>query len=443
MEPETGNAQPNKEEYAEKESMAQNESKVDRTASPQPALEAKLADEVRLRRFTEHVLDSRQEELESQEMENKGLLKKLESLKKELSDTQSQLIEARSQSKAKTKQLQEAKDQIFRLQPRRKDITESEAQEAYKKLCGNVQRWVENRLPPVLDDMESGRLRSRPPGSQASRFASLIREPAKSCLNAHQSDEHHVIAVIMYYLWLAFFAKSFYCPLDGSDDDATLMWIDELESTMSKLPRDAAHCREWRSETLTALTNQPLFKARRTAYINVVSDDLAALLSIVVPRAPVAELLSSLRRTIVEPAADFAHKLQIASNIYSLKWPARNASSRLEVYECINLASGGLVVDLSGTGPTSPARRKVTYLFDVAPGLFVERVEVGKKAPLKAIYRPNVLVYSGDGDVPQKPTLMKWLCDNSSSPNGSARDPFPRTATPRSKTLPSPPLSKL
>jgi len=53
----------------------------------------------------------------------------------------------------------------------------------------------------------------------------------------HQSDEHHVIAVIMYYLWLALFSKSFYCPLDGSDDDATIIWIDELESTMSKLPR--------------------------------------------------------------------------------------------------------------------------------------------------------------------------------------------------------------
>ncbi|PHH88277.1 hypothetical protein CDD83_7761 [Cordyceps sp. RAO-2017] len=412
------------EEQVAIDSMTQGDTQGDKTTAQKPTLEVKLADEVRLRRFTEDVLDSRQEELEQQEQENKKLSKKMESLQKELAEAQRQLIEARSQSRAKAKQLQDAKDHIFRLQPRRKDITESEAQEAYKKLCSNVQRWVENRLPPVLDEMESGRLRSRSAGAHAARFASLIREPARRCLSAHQSDEHHVIAVIMYYLWLAFFAKTFYCPLDSSDDDTTLTWIDELESTMSKLPRDAAHCREWRSETLTALTSQATFKSRRTSYINVVSDDLATLLSMVVPKAPLADLQSSVRRTIVEPAAEFAQKLQLASSIFSLKWPARNASTRLEVYECINLASGGLVLDLGSLS----ARQKVTYMFDVAPGLFVERVEVGKKAPLKAIYRPNVLVYAGDGDVPQRPTLMKWVCE---SANGPAREPLPGTALPR------------
>ncbi|KJZ74835.1 hypothetical protein HIM_05744 [Hirsutella minnesotensis 3608] len=403
-----------------------------KTGSTRPELEARLVEEVRLRRFTEDVLDSRQEELEQQEMENRRLSKTIETLQRELAEAQRQLNEARSHTKAKTKQLQDAKDHIFRLQPRRKDITETEAQDAYKKLCSNVQRWVENRLPPILDEMESGRLRNRPSSSQAARFASLIREPARHCLSAHLSDEHHVISVIMYYLWLAFFSKSFYCPLDSSDDDATLMWIDELESTMEKLPRDHAHCREWRSETLTALSSQPLFKTRQAAYIKLVSDDLASILSLVVPRAALVDLQSSVRRTLVEPAADFAHKLQLATNIFSLKWPARNASTRLEVYECINLASGGLVLDLSSPG-SKASSRKVKYLFDVAPGLFVERVEVGKKGPLKAIYRPNVLVYSGDGEVPQRPTLMKWVCDGAST---SSRDMPPRAAVPRSKSIP-------
>lgn len=237
MEPGTEIQPPSQEDQVVRGPMTQDDSQADRQASPKPVLEGKLADEVRLRRFTEDVLDARQEELEHQESENKKLCKKMDALQRELAEAQQQLIEARNQAKAKAKQLQEAKDHIFHLQPRRKDITESEAQEAYKKLCGNVQRWVENRLPPVLDEMESGRLRSRPVGAPAARFAALIREPARHCLSAHQSDEHHVIAVIMYYLWLALFAKPFYCPLDGSDDDATVTWIDELESTMSKLPR--------------------------------------------------------------------------------------------------------------------------------------------------------------------------------------------------------------
>ncbi|PHH65263.1 hypothetical protein CDD81_3122 [Ophiocordyceps australis] len=406
--------------------MTHKESKLSTTTPQKPVLETQLADEMRLRRFTEEVLDSRQEELEQQEHESKKLGKKLETLQKELAETQRQLSEARSQAKAKAKQLQDAKEQIFRLQPRRKDITEAEAQEAYKKLCGNVQRWVENRLPPVIDELEAGRLRSKPPAAQAARLVSLIREPARRSLSAHQSDEHHVIAIIMYYLWLSFFAKSFYCRLDSSDNDATLAWIDGLESAMSKLPRDAAHCREWRSETLTALTSQADFKARKTAHVDMVSEDLGTLLASVMPKLAQAEGQSSLRRSIVEPAAEFAHRLQLASNIYSLKWPARNASTRLEVYECLNLASGGLVLDLGASAANSAARRKVCYLFDVAPGLFVERVEVGKKAPLKAIYRPNVLVWAGEGEVPQRPTLIKWLCDSVNG-SGSSREALPRT----------------
>ncbi|KYK57886.1 hypothetical protein DCS_04899 [Drechmeria coniospora] len=409
--------------------MGKRETSLETPKSIHSILETQLANEVLLRRFTEHVLDVRQEELETQEAENKKLLKKLETLKKELSDAQCQLIESRSQSKAKSKQLQQAKDQIFRLQPKRKDMTESEAQQAYKMLCGNVQRWVGNRLGPILDDMETGRLRQVPSGS-AARLAPLIREPAKRCISVDMSDEHHVIAIIMYYLWIELFAKSFYCPLDDTVDDATVTWIDEVEAAMSKLPRDAAHCREWRSETLTALTKESLFKSRRSAFISLVSEELASKMSILVPKMSPAELRSSLRRTIVEPAADLAHALDLASNIYSLKWPARNASTRLEVYECTHL-SDGLILDLGGTGPNSSARRNVTYLFDLAPGLFVERIEGGRKAPLRAICRPKVLVHAGIEEVPRDATLMKWLCDGSNL--SGSHDGLPRTAAQRSK----------
>lgn len=200
-----------------------------------------------------------------------------------------------------------------------------------------------------------------------------------------------------------------------------------------RLP-DAGHCREWRSETLTSLTSQAAFRTRRTRYLALISQDLASLLATVVPKASPVELQGSLRRTIVEPAADLAHQLHLAPNVFSLKWPARHAWSRLEVYECVNLASGGMILDLGGTGPTSPARRKVSYLFDIAPGLFVERIEGGKKMTLKAICRPKVLVYGGDGEVAQKPTIVKWLWDCSSGPQGPVRTP-PRAATPRSKPV--------
>lgn len=197
MDPSTQSQPPSKESHVAEDPMTKDNTQANGTSSHRPALESKLADEVRLRRFTEDVLDARQEELELQESENKKLSKKADSLQREFAEAQRQLSEARNQAKAKTKQLQDVKNHIFRLQPRRRDITESEAQESYKKLCSNVQRWVENRLPTALDELESGRLRSRPAGASAPRFTSLVREPAKRWLSAHQSDEHHVIAVIM------------------------------------------------------------------------------------------------------------------------------------------------------------------------------------------------------------------------------------------------------
>lgn len=199
----------------------------------QESLERSLADERSLRSFTEQVLDCRQIELEVAEAENKKLLKKIDQLTRELSESKAQLLEAQAQVKSKDRNLQEAGDQIFRLQSQREDITESEARDAYKALCDKIQRWVENKLPITLEAVSSGQIK-KPPPAQATKFLSLLREPAKRCLSVHLSDEYHVVAAIMYYLWLAFFSKPFYCPLDDSTEDATLLWLLGIESAMAK-----------------------------------------------------------------------------------------------------------------------------------------------------------------------------------------------------------------
>lgn len=198
---------------------------------------------------------------------------------------------------------------------------------------------------------------------------------------------------------------------------------------------DPVHCRQWRSETLTALTNQQSFSARRTRFLNVVTEDLASLLSTIAPKSSTADLQTSLRRTIVEPAADLAHRLHLAASVYSLKWPARGAWSRLEVYECLNIATGGQVLDLTGTTSTSASRKKVSYLFDVAPGLFVERIEGGKKLNLKAICRPTVLVYGAEGQIGRSPTVMKWLWNGAAATSTGRQSPA-RTATPAARRKP-------
>lgn len=163
----------------------------------------------------------------------------------------------------------------------------------------------------------------------------------------------------------------------------------------------------------------------------MVSEDLASLLSILAPKVSPAELQSSIRRTIIEPAADLVHQLHLATNVYALKWPAGGAWSRLGVYECLNLADGGTILDLSGTTPTSPARRGVTYMFDVAPGLFVERFSGDQKMPIKAICRPTVLVFGGGGKVALKPTVIRWMWDTTGAT--LAHEAPSRVATPKSK----------
>jgi hypothetical protein len=204
-------------------------------------LEQKLADEMRLRMYTEQVLDLRQQELEERDADKRQLEAQVEALKKALTATQQQLADVQDANKVKTKQLSDAKEHIFSLQPAQKDITEAEAIEGYKQLCASVHRWAGSRMGPMLNDFDRGRIRSRPTQSQAGRFVSLIRDGGKRCLTVGQADEYHVVAIIMHYLYLLFFTKQFYCPLDDLEGDATLSWINDIEASMSRLPRGMSH----------------------------------------------------------------------------------------------------------------------------------------------------------------------------------------------------------
>lgn len=219
--------------------MGQEESRVQEDVNAADvSIEQRLEDEIRLRQFTENVLDSRQHELEKQEAKSKELAAKVDQLQRELSHAQDQLAEARGQARSKGKKLSDARDQIFRLQPARKDILETDAVEAYRGLCSNVQRWVENRLKAILDELDVGKLRTRaPPTALATRITSFMREAARRGMHIDQSDNYHVTAIIMNYLCLVFFSKSFYSPLDDYEGDATLTFINELELSLGRLPR--------------------------------------------------------------------------------------------------------------------------------------------------------------------------------------------------------------
>ncbi|KAH8169865.1 hypothetical protein LIA77_10409 [Sarocladium implicatum] len=412
-------------------------------------LEARFSDERKLRQYTEKVLDKRQEELEAEETQVVRLSHTIRKLKAELREANGQLDAAKAHLEKQSMQLDQVKDHVFRMKPRRDELTENEAKSLYADLCKGIRRWVDSRMSS-LDTTGGVRVGGTPGALQASRLVSLLRESGRRCIDVDQSDEYHVFAIVMNYLWLALFSRFFYCPLDDAEDGSVQVWMERLEQSMrenkgeqwqsfsvkkSCLIQDlgAEFSRNWRSDTLRAIAQRPAFQASRDRYLDVLSTDLASLLSAVALRGTQSELRHSIRKNVLDPAAAVAHRLHLAVPVYTLKWPVRHAWSRLEVYECTDLASGGLPIDFTGTVPNSKARKDVTYLFDLAPGLFVERIEHGQKLPPKAISRPQVLVYASSSRCLKTYTTIRLLWDIAdperppSRANGTRASPQKRT----------------
>lgn len=158
--------------------------------------------------------------------------------------------------------------------------------------------------------------------------------------------------------------------------------------------------------------------------MSVVSEDLGAMLSLVIPGTSAADLTSSLHQHIIEPGAEMAHKLHLSLSVFSLKWPARRPWARLEVFDCINLQDCSHV--------QSRDSDRIAYLFDLMPGLFIERISHDKQSAPKAICKPTVLVHVGHGDLPEQLNLVSWIWEYANmSAAARSREPGSRSATPR------------
>lgn len=220
-------------------------------------LESELGEAKTWNQDMDDMLDERQKELQREEKKRAHAERQLQECRKELRDHKTQAtrvqreleqsthqlskkLEEKQKSEQRTlKQLNQARDHIFKLQPRRMDITETEAQEQFEDLYNRIHRWVTNRLEGILDELESGQLRNRPfakPG--AKRFLGLNSARATQNMWCDQSDEFIVIAAIMRFLCRAFFNQSFYCPLrrQGEESDAAHT-IDRIEAAMRGVPR--------------------------------------------------------------------------------------------------------------------------------------------------------------------------------------------------------------
>ena len=126
--------------------------------------------------------------------------------------------------------LHEAQDMIFSLQPRYERITGTDASTEFSCLCEVIEEWLQSNLSDDICDRalfkEKGSL-----GQPAKNFLNLISLPGKEAYLIPDSDEYNVLAGIMRFLYDEIFNTPFYCPLPGGQLD----FVKNLEKSLANV----------------------------------------------------------------------------------------------------------------------------------------------------------------------------------------------------------------
>ena len=181
-------------------------------------------------------LEARKKELHVQKEEYNRLQQEMS---KSTSQWKKKLGERQSGEQAALRQLNEAQNHIFRMQPRRNDITDTEAHDQVSDLYNGIHRWVESRLDKILEMLDNRQLGNLSyPRDAAKRFLTLVSPRAMRSMRYDRSDEYLITSVIFRYLCKTFFSRPFYCPLTGPDNQVdAINLIDRIEKSMSLVPR--------------------------------------------------------------------------------------------------------------------------------------------------------------------------------------------------------------
>lgn len=134
------------------------------------------------------------------------------------------------------KDLTDAQDFIFSLQPRQTGITESDATTEYNSLCGMIQQWVENNVADALYErqMHRGSIYLHP----AKELLELISKPGREAFVHLDTDEYNIVSAIMRFICLEIFDKPFYCPVE----EGTVKILSSVEKAMRNMePRRGMH----------------------------------------------------------------------------------------------------------------------------------------------------------------------------------------------------------
>ena len=196
---------------------------------------------------------------------------------------------------------------------------------------------------------------------------------------------------------------------------------------------DLTTLRTWRCETLTAVTQRPEFIQFRHKQSKTLSNDLANMLSLFLPRSDISGFTRLVQSTIIEPALQLAHKMHLSVHDFSLRYTTYHSTKSEErhplrqewsQFECVSLSPPGKV-------QRHPVADVIfTYLFDLSPELVFRAVKADSFAEPRVLKRGRILVavtpeehgpYAGPlSRLKESPTLLGFMAETNDAKSSSS-----------------------
>ncbi|KAF4626039.1 hypothetical protein G7Y89_g12119 [Cudoniella acicularis] len=294
--------------------------------------------------------------------------------------------------------LQEAHGVIFSLQRQQQRLTETEAADDFKSLCGAVEELIGTKLGESLDEkllMKEKSLKLEP----SEMLLNLIPFPGRDAFKFPETDEHNITAAVMRFLCREIFNREFYCFIGEKEHEPLLSdFMRSVDKSMKNLEprRDKMAYRTWRSETYTAITSRHEFGRIREKRIFFLTHCLTAMLLLFIPRADERKLHANIRHAIIEPAFALAHKMHLSVDYFTIEWsryhnsqPSQRSSFpgglHLHDLELIDYMDKGKLIRSAPSG-------NVHYMFDITPRLVFTKVKGDSVAEPKVLRKPKLLV---------------------------------------------------
>ena len=153
----------------------------------------------------------------------------LEATKTKFEESQARCKNLQIQIEAIGKDLKETREQVFRLQPHRENITQSDALREYIAICHSVKSWIGLRLDNALNagSINVAKIHT----GSARKLMSLLTPCGLNGTRYHDTDEYNLIAIVMEFLRATIFETDLYGAVDGQD----LELIYQIQKNMKNL----------------------------------------------------------------------------------------------------------------------------------------------------------------------------------------------------------------